>query len=199
MPRSRRRCRPCGPRPSPRPTITIENQEWQVYLNTLLPDAPLDEKPDVYRMGWCADYPDADNWLIGVFNSKSDQNYAMFNNPEFDAAVDEADSDRDPARARSCTTRRRRILIDDVTAIAPIYYYTYVRLYKPWLTNVVISPVTGDPDRRVDDRHGGESGCTPVTSIVSGVLPPRAFSPECRGGRLFRNSPELCGDLYYED
>jgi hypothetical protein len=33
----------------------------------------------------------------------------------------------------------------DDQPIAPIYYYTYVRMYKPWLTNVVISPVTGDP------------------------------------------------------
>jgi hypothetical protein len=31
-----------------------------------------------------------------------------------------------------------------VQAIAPIYYYTYVRLYKPWVTPV-ISPVSGDP------------------------------------------------------
>ena len=28
--------------------------------------------------------------------------------------------------------------------IAPIYYYTYVRLYKPWVT-YVIGPVGGDP------------------------------------------------------
>ena len=37
------------------------------------------------------------------------------------------------------------LLVDEDTAIAPIYYYTYVRLYKPWITNYVISPVTGDP------------------------------------------------------
>lgn len=30
-------------------------------------------------------------------------------------------------------------------AIAPIYYFTYVRLYKPWLTRVVINPITEDP------------------------------------------------------
>lgn len=129
----------------PQANIAIENQEWQVYLNTLLPDAPLDEKPNIYRMGWCADFPDAANWLIGVFRSNSDQNYAMFNSPEFDAAVDEADSIDDQARREELYNQAERILVDDVTAIAPIYYYTYVRLYKPWLTNVVISPVTGDP------------------------------------------------------
>jgi oligopeptide transport system substrate-binding protein len=60
----------------PKANITIENQEWAVYLKTLLPDAPVEEKPDVYRLGWCADYPDSNNWLNEVFNSKSGQNYA---------------------------------------------------------------------------------------------------------------------------
>ena len=31
-------------------------------------------------MGWCADYPDANNWLNEVFNSKSGQNYCRFFN-----------------------------------------------------------------------------------------------------------------------
>ena len=129
----------------PQANITIENQEWQVYLNTLLPDAPLEEKPNIYRLGWCADFPDAANWLIGVFRSNSDQNYAMFNSPEFDALVDEADSSSDQALREELYKQAEMLLIEDATAISPIYYYTYVRLYKPWLTNVVISPVTGDP------------------------------------------------------
>ena len=36
------------------------------------------------------------------------------------------------------------LFIDENVSIAPIYYYTYVRLYKPWVTPI-ISPVTGDP------------------------------------------------------
>ena len=47
--------------------------------------------------------------------------------------------------ARGAGKQAEQILVDDVTAIAPLYYYTYVRLYKPWMTNIVISPVTGDP------------------------------------------------------
>ena len=68
----------------------------------------------------------------------------MFNSPEFDALVDEADSISDPARREELYKQAEQILVDDVTAIAPLYYYTYVRLYKPWMTNIVISPVTGD-------------------------------------------------------
>ncbi len=69
----------------------------------------------------------------------------MFNSPEFDALVDEADSSSDQALREELYKQAEMLLIEDATAISPIYYYTYVRLYKPWLTNVVISPVTGDP------------------------------------------------------
>ncbi len=129
----------------PKATFTIENQEWNVYLKTLLPDSPDEEKPDVYRMGWCADYPDANNWLNEVFNSKSGQNYAKYFNENFDALVLQAASESDPAKRQELYKQAEMMLIDQDTAIAPIYYYTYVRLYKPWLTKVVISPVTGDP------------------------------------------------------
>ena len=130
----------------PQATISIENQEWQVYLNTLLPDAPLDEKPNIYRLGWCADFPDAANWLSGVFRSNSDQNYADVQQPRV-RRVWSMKLTRVPTRRcrEDLYAQAEKILIEDATAIAPIYYYTYVRMYKPWLTNVVISPVTGDP------------------------------------------------------
>ncbi len=128
----------------PKANITIENQEWAVYLKTLLPDSPDEEKPNVYRLGWCADYPDSNNWLNEVFNSKSGQNYAKFTNEEFDALVEEAAFEPDPAKRQELYSQAEDIFINQETAIAPIYYYTYVRLYKPWV-NPVISPVSGDP------------------------------------------------------
>jgi oligopeptide transport system substrate-binding protein len=129
----------------PQAQITIENQEWAVYLKTLLPDAPDDDKPNAYRLGWCADYPDSNNWLNDVFNAKSDQNYAKYNNPEFNSLIEEAAFEPDPAKREELYSQAEDLFINEDVGIAPIYYYTYVRMYKPWLTKVVISPVTGDP------------------------------------------------------
>jgi oligopeptide transport system substrate-binding protein len=128
----------------PQAQVTIENQEWAVYLKTLLPESPDEEKPNIYRLGWCADYPDANNWLNEVFNSKSGQNYAKFFNEEFDALVEEAAFEPDPARRQELYQQAEEIFINQEVAIAPIYYYTYVRLYKPWVSPV-IGPVGGDP------------------------------------------------------
>jgi oligopeptide transport system substrate-binding protein len=128
----------------PKANIAIENQEWAVYLKTLLPESPDEEKPNVYRLGWCADYPDSNNWLNEVFNSKSGQNYAKYNNPEFDELVEAAAIEPDPATRQDLYKQAEDIFINQDTAISPIYYYTYVRMYKPWVTPV-ISPVSGDP------------------------------------------------------
>jgi oligopeptide transport system substrate-binding protein len=128
----------------PKANVGIENQEWSVYLKTLLPDSPDEDKPEVYRMGWCADYPDENNWVNEVFNSKSGQNYAKYFNPDFDTLVEQAANEPDPEIRKDLYKQAETMFMDD-QPIAPIYYYTYVRLYKPWLTKVVISPVTGDP------------------------------------------------------
>jgi oligopeptide transport system substrate-binding protein len=128
----------------PQANITIENQEWAVYLETLDPTSPDEEKPNVFRNGWCADYPDSNNWLNEVFNSKSGQNWSKFNNPEFDALVEEAAFEAEPEKRQELYTQAESILVDQEVAMAPIYYYTYVRMYKPWITPVV-SPVSGDP------------------------------------------------------
>jgi len=124
--------------------VTVENQEWAVYLKTIQPDSPDEEKPDIYRLGWCADYPDENNWMNEVFNSKSSSNSTKWQNDEFDGLVEEAAFEADPAKRQALYEQAESLFVDENAVIAPIYYYTYVRMYKPWVTPV-ISPVTGDP------------------------------------------------------
>ena len=42
-----------------------------------------------FRLGWLWDLPSAENFLTPLFRSDSDDNYTGYNNPEFDAAIDE--------------------------------------------------------------------------------------------------------------
>ncbi len=128
----------------PKAKITIENQEWKVYLKTLLPDAPDSEKPNIYRLGWCADYPDENNWVNEAFNSKSEHNYAKYNDPEFDKIVKQAEQEADPDKRVQLYAQAEKLLVDTDAAIAPIYYYTRVQMTKPYLSRVV-NPMGGDP------------------------------------------------------
>ncbi len=124
-------------------TVKIETMEWSAYLNMLLPDSPDEDKPQIYRLGWCADYPDEANWVGDVFNSKSTQNYAKFFNDEFDAAVEEALGEQDLEKRAALYNRAEHLLIDENMAIAPIYYYTRVNMFKPYLTEHPVNPAGG--------------------------------------------------------
>ena len=118
-------------------TVNIEQQEWKIYLESLKPDFPDEDKPDIYRQGWCADYMDANNYLADVLHSTSTQNYSEYNNPEFDALVEQAQLESDPAVRRDLY-RQAEILLNNVdTPMAPIYFYTRQTLEKPYLTRVV--------------------------------------------------------------
>ena len=114
-------------------TVNIENQEWKVYLNTISKDTPVEEMPHVWRMGWCADYPDANNWVNEVFNPKL-RNDIRWDNAEFQEVVEKAAVAQDPAERLTLYKRAEQILVDEEAAIAPIYYYTSVNMTKPWLT-----------------------------------------------------------------
>ncbi len=119
-------------------TVNIVNQEWKVYLATCREDAP-----QIYRMGWCADYPDANNWVNEVFHSASGSNYANYYNPDYDAAVEQAARETDPA-IRLDLYRQAETLFCDVDAgIAPIYYYSIVNLTKPYVVRT-FAPLGGE-------------------------------------------------------
>jgi len=118
--------------------VNVTNQEWGVYLKTVNEDAP-----QVYRMGWCADYPDANNWLLEVFHSTLSANPIKWHNAEYDRVTEEAAKESDPAKRLELYKRAEQILCEEEAAIAPIYFYTTVRLTKSYLQRT-IAPMGGE-------------------------------------------------------
>jgi len=112
--------------------VAVENQEWKVYLNTISKDTPIEEMPQVWRMGWCADYPDSNNWTKEVF-APDQRNDIRWENDEYQQLVDTAQGASDPQERKALYKQAEKILNDDVAAVIPIYYYTTVNLTKPWL------------------------------------------------------------------
>ena len=55
--------------------VSLENQEWKVYLKKLQNDPP-----HVFRLGWGADYPDPDNFMK-LFTADSGNNNTRWKNP----------------------------------------------------------------------------------------------------------------------
>jgi len=118
--------------------IEIVNQEWKVYLNTVNTDAP-----QVYRMGWCADYPDENNWVLEVFHTTKSTNPIKWKNAEFDQVTEKAAATSDPAERKKLYFRAEQILCVDEAAIIPIYFYTTVNLTKSYVTRT-FAPLGGE-------------------------------------------------------
>lgn len=99
--------------------VQVANQEWQTYLDLLTEDAP-----QIWRLGWCADYPDPHNFLGDVFYSTSGNNHTNWANDEFDSLIDEAKVMTDFEARKPLYARAEHILTWEDAAIAPIYFYT---------------------------------------------------------------------------
>lgn len=119
-------------------TVNLTNQEWKVYLKTITEDAP-----QVYRLGWCADYPDANNWVLEVFHSTLGSSRIKWHNAEFDRVTEEAARESDPAKRLELYKRAEQILCEEEAAMAPIYFYTMVNVSKPYLQRT-FAPMGGD-------------------------------------------------------
>ena len=99
----------------------------------------------IYRLGWCADYPDENNWVHEVFNSEAggnrlrrncaDANCTETTGPgEFDELTVQAAASSDPAERAELYARAEDILAREEAAYAPIYHYTSQSVTKPWIT-----------------------------------------------------------------
>ncbi|MBZ0300231.1 MAG: peptide ABC transporter substrate-binding protein [Anaerolineae bacterium] len=109
-------------------TVQLDPRDPSTYFSSLSEDAP-----QLYRSGWCQDYPDADNFLRGVFRSDSQQNDPNFVNADFDALVDEARLATDTEERRALYAQAEEILSVDQVGMIPIYWYTAVQMTKPYI------------------------------------------------------------------
>jgi len=116
-------------------TVNVENQEWAVYLNTINKDTPVEEMPHIWRMGWCADYPDANNWLHEVFSADEGTNNPRAVSSKFEELTKAAQLEQDPEKRKALYFEAEKILNEDEARIIPLYYYTTVTLTKPWVTS----------------------------------------------------------------
>ena len=126
----------------PEANFSIETQEWGVYLDTMRATTAIEQVPHVFRMGWCGDYPHANNWMLEVFHPDQGANRIRLSedDPQVGALVTEymevteAAQIAGEAEAKELYKRAEQLLIDEIVGIAPIYYYTLVDVDKPWLT-----------------------------------------------------------------
>ena len=96
-------------------TVQVE-VEGSALLDRLAQDPP-----QIFSMGWVADYPGANDFLGILLGGGSSNNYGRWTSAPFDAALTDALKAADPTAARSAFDRAQAIVRDEVPAI-PLSY-----------------------------------------------------------------------------
>ena len=103
--------------------VTLQNQEWQVYLNSM---RELDYQ--ICRAGWIGSvYPFS---FLRNFYSDSPNNATGFADPEYDRLLDRARTELDRARQHEILREAEQRLLD-AHALIPVFWYTNVFLLRP--------------------------------------------------------------------
>ncbi len=115
-------------------TAKLTNQEWKVYLVT----TKSADTPQVFRMGWCLDYPDENNFINEVVSFGGSQNPKEgggFNwkNDKFEKLVKDAAVEKDPKKRLDLYKQAEQIITVDDPVMIPLYWYTRVTVTQPWI------------------------------------------------------------------
>ena len=90
--------------------------------------------------GWCADYPDPQNFLDVLYHSDSEFNVAGYSNPEIDVLLEESRTELDPTRRLALYQEINTALLDDTAAIPLVHGVSDV-LVNDRVQGYVLSPM----------------------------------------------------------
>lgn len=160
-------------------SVTLQAVPWQQYLQGLQQGLY-----QVWRLGWCQDYPDANNFVRDVFRSDSPSNYTRWGNPQFDALVDQAAWELDPNTRKLLYKQAEEILNETDAAIIPIYFYgsfvatkAYLeRTYPTWGIDIAtwrithVSGTIGTGGGSLTSYHGDTTITIPSGAITATIV-----------------------------
>lgn len=119
--------------------VRLRNEEWKVFVQNRRQRAIT----QVFRGGWIADVPDAQNFLA-AFGSDGPLNWTGYDDPGFRARLGKADAAQsEAARNAWLHAAETRLLAAD--AVIPLYFYTSKHL---------VAPVVRGFRANALDRHG---------------------------------------------
>ena len=117
--------------------ITVENIESNKYLEMIY----AGKHGQIFDTGWCADYPDPENFADALFHSDAAQNLGHYNSPELDVILEQARTERDVTKRIALYQKAQEIIVRDVPVIFTSHSLSYV-LVKPYLKGYSLSPIS---------------------------------------------------------
>lgn len=116
--------------------ITIENIEPNYYYDQIYSG----NHGQLFGGGWCADYPDPENFADVLFHSGSAENNGGYSNPDLDKLLEAARVEQDVARRIALYQQAEQIIVDDAPVLFKVHSLSYM-LVKPYVKGFVLTPI----------------------------------------------------------
>ena len=117
-------------------TITVENLEPDKYYD--LTHAGLHGQ--LFDGGWCADYPDPENFTDTLFHTGAQQNQSHYSNPQVDGLLEQARTERDVTKRLQLYQQAEQLIVDDAPVIFTTHGLSHV-LVKPYIKGYVLTTI----------------------------------------------------------
>ncbi len=123
-------------------TIKVENLDYNFYYEQIFSG----NHGQIFDGGWCADYPDPENFADVLFHSGVPQNHGGYSNPELDALLEAARIESDVTKRIAMYQQAERIIVDDAPALFLTHSLSY-QLVQPYVKGFVYTPIAISSER----------------------------------------------------
>ncbi len=117
-------------------TITIENIEPNFFVDQTY----AGHHGQLFGGGWCADYPDPENFADVLFHTGSQQNNGGYSNPALDQLLDAARVQPDVSKRIQAYQQAEQMIVDDAPVLFTVHSISYM-LVKPYIKGFVLTPI----------------------------------------------------------
>jgi oligopeptide transport system substrate-binding protein len=115
--------------------VEVRQLEPQWFLYNL-----MEEKDEMFYMGWVADYPHPQDFLDVLFRSGAENNYGEYSSPEVDALLDRANVELDGEVSLALYQQAEQMIVEDAASL-PLWFGENYVLVKPYVSGYEINPM----------------------------------------------------------
>ena len=116
--------------------ITVENLEPNYFYDKII----AGQHGQIFGGGWCADYPDPENFADVLFHTSSAQNTGGYSNPELDTLLERARVEQDVTKRIEMYQQAEQIIVDDAPVLFTTHSLSY-QLVKPYVKGYTFTPI----------------------------------------------------------
>ncbi len=117
--------------------VDVEVRLWEPEV---YPYVVMEEKDEMFSIGWSADYPDPQNFLDVLFHSESQENLGEYDDPQVDRWLEEARVEPDRIeRMTKYQLAEQRVVTE--AACLPLFFDVSYRLTKPYVKGLPQTPL----------------------------------------------------------